>query len=254
MKSNALAQLKVLYVEDDKETRQELGSFLRRRTGKLLTAEDGSKALEIFKEEKPDIVIADLLMPNMHGIDMLRQMRNIDSSCRFLITSSVNETDVMLQAIDLGIVKYAVKPISLVEFDNTLHKLADDIYTSDSSLLLEIETKKEFEKEIKKRIALYMKNVSGKGPRDVSVFIHDSLIELVSYDVLTPMEQKLMTSSSNYSVVEQSRRYFYTTARPELEAELSNVLGRKTSLNSIEIHPDRAMDKITFSIEQPKTL
>lgn len=249
MNNNALAQLKVLYVEDDKETRQELGSFLRRRTGKLLTVEDGINALEIFREEKPDIVIADLLMPNMHGIDMLRQMRALDSSCRFLITSSVNETDVMLQAIDLGIVKYAVKPINLIEFDETLNKLAEDIHTLDSPFQFEAEIKKGYEREIKKRIALYMKNVSGKGPRDVSVFIHDSSIELVSYDVLTLMEQTLMTSSLNFSIVEQSRRYFYATVKLELEAELSDIIGRRTILTVTECHPDRAIDKLIFSIE-----
>ena len=67
---NLLANLKVLYVEDEEFHREQLGIFLKRRVGKLYLAENGKDGLNKFKEFNPDIVITDLKMPEMDGIEM----------------------------------------------------------------------------------------------------------------------------------------------------------------------------------------
>lgn len=244
-----MAQLKVLYVEDDKETRDTLATFLKRRVGKLFTAADGYKALAVFRAENPDIVIADLLMPDMHGIDMLKTMRADSEKCVFIITSSVNEAECMLQAIDLGVVKYAVKPLNLPDFDKLLTHIAESMHKRlNEELPFGDDRKKEYETAIKKETALFLKQNAGKGPRDVTVFIHDKSIDIVAYDTLTPLENKLMSNKGNYSIVEQARRNFYIESRHELETAISMITGRSVSLQTISIHPDRSMDKIIFEI------
>ena len=244
-----LSQLKVLYVEDEEETLQELTTFLKRRVGKVYTAKDGRAGLEKFYEVKPDIVIADLLMPEVDGMKMLEEIRQTDPECRIIITSSVNRTDIILEAVDLGIVKYALKPINLQELDSILLKIASELKkNSDTGIVVELEEKKKLETELKKSMALFLKKETGKGPRDVNVFIHSNQIDIMAYEILTPMEKNLMRNQSNYNIVEQSRRYFYLAMKEELQTLVGGILGKTVRLQSAEIHPDRATDKIVFSI------
>lgn len=70
-----LTQLKILYVEDDDDTRENLKQYLRKKAGKVVTAADGAEGLRKYEEEKPDIVIADLLMPGLSGMEMLKRIR-----------------------------------------------------------------------------------------------------------------------------------------------------------------------------------
>ena len=70
---NLLANLKVLYVEDEEFHREQLGIFLKRRVGKLYLAENGKDGLNKFKELNPDIIITDLKMPEMDGIEMTQK-------------------------------------------------------------------------------------------------------------------------------------------------------------------------------------
>lgn len=244
-----LAQLKVLYVEDDQETRQGLSTFLKRRVGKLYTAEDGASGYTLFCEQNPDIVIADLLMPKMHGMKMLVKMREHDPECKFIITSSVNETDTVLNAVDVGIVKYVVKPISLPALDETLQKTAAELRREHvGAFALEADEKRKYEAKIKKEVALFLKQIAGKGPRDVAVFIHDNSIDIVAYDTLTPLEQRLMTKPANYSIVEQARRYFYRASETDILELVQGALSRQAKLDQIEIRPDKGTDKLVFRI------
>ena len=244
-----LSQLKILYVEDEEETLQELTTFLKRRVGKVYTAKDGKAGLEIFYEVKPDIVIADLLMPEVDGMKMLEEIRMADPACRIIITSSVNRTDIILEAVDLGIVKYALKPINLQELDSILQKVAGELKKDvNDGIVVELEEKKKLETELKKGMALFLKKETGKGPRDVNVFIHVNQIDIIAYDILTPMEKNLMRNQSNYNIVEQSRRYFYLAMKEDLQKLVGDVVGKNVKVQSVEVHPDRAMDKIILAI------
>lgn len=246
-----LSQLKVLYIEDEAETREELSSFLKRRVGRLYIAKNGKEGLEIFLENDPDIVIADLLMPEMYGIDMLKKMREYDKKCRFIITSSVNKTEVVLDAVDIGIVKYAVKPINLPELDDLLNKVAEEIFKERKSrMIIDGDKKRSFETEIKKELALFLKNNAGKGPRDVAVFIHDKSIEAVVYESMTLLEQKIMSVSGNANIAEQTRRYFYLASKKEIEIILEKILKRKVKLIGIDINPYKNIDKITAELTE----
>lgn len=244
-----LAQLKVLYVEDDPEARRELSAFLKRRVGKLFTAADGKQGLEVFCEHQPDLIIADLLMPQMNGMEMLRKMRSQDPDCRFIIISSVGETEVVLNAVDLGIAKYVVKPVNLPALDKALLKLAKELRRERKEPLMgEAEEKRRCEAAIKKEMALFLKHAAGKGPRDVAVFIHDSSIDIMAYGILTPLEQKALASPAGSAIAEQLRRCFYKAAAGELEQMAEAIAGRRIKLDRIEPKPDKDIDKLVLTM------
>ena len=70
-----LNTLKVLYIEDDKNTRDALSYYLKKRTGKLIIAGMGTDALEQYNIHNPEIIIVDLLLPDMNGLEVIKEIR-----------------------------------------------------------------------------------------------------------------------------------------------------------------------------------
>jgi len=109
---NYLKKLTVLYVEDDEETRDQFREFLSRPVGTLLTAANGVEGLELFKKNIPDIVVTDILMPQMDGLTMSYEIRGISPSVPIIVVTAFEETDYLKRAIDIGVDKYVTKPVN----------------------------------------------------------------------------------------------------------------------------------------------
>lgn len=123
MVDHMLESKRILYVEDDALTRDELAFFLGRICGTLYTAENGLKGLETFRQHRPDIVITDVQMPVMSGLEMLEAIRVIDRDVPVVVTTAFNETGHLLSAINKGASRYLLKPLSLKELHEVLKEL-----------------------------------------------------------------------------------------------------------------------------------
>ena len=71
-------QLTVLYAEDEKDAREAFAKTLKRRTKEQYIADDGEKAIELYRQYQPDIVITDINMPNKNGIELAREILEIN--------------------------------------------------------------------------------------------------------------------------------------------------------------------------------
>lgn len=103
--------IKVLYVEDEIAIREAVSELLAHRVSNLFTATNGSEGLEIFLRERPEIVISDIRMPQMTGIDMCRHIKEAAPATKIIITSAHSDTNYFLEAIKIGINEYVFKPI-----------------------------------------------------------------------------------------------------------------------------------------------
>ncbi len=119
-----LKALTALYVEDEADIREELALFLRRRLAGVRTAADGRAGLDAFVRYQPDLVITDIRMPVMDGLEMAERIRAMSPKTPILITTAFEETRYFQQAIDLGVDKYVTKPVSLDILDAALLKCA----------------------------------------------------------------------------------------------------------------------------------
>ena len=122
--NDILKNFTVLCVEDDTDIREELGQFLKRRVHQLHLACDGAEGLALFKAHTPDLVITDILMPNMNGLDMSRAIKNLNPEVPIIVITAFNEPDFFLRAIDVGITKYVLKPIEMRKFIASLSEVA----------------------------------------------------------------------------------------------------------------------------------
>lgn len=107
-----LKSFSVLYVEDDEEIRNQLVQFLKRRVGALHVAANGHEGLLAFDVHQPDIVITDILMPVMTGLQMAEKIKKLSPSTPIIATTAFNESQFSLKAVDIGVDKFAIKPVS----------------------------------------------------------------------------------------------------------------------------------------------
>ena len=136
-------KLKFLYVEDDKFIMTALSRVLKKYTGNLLTATDGQEGLDMFLKTNPDIIITDIEMPNMNGLDMSRKIKKINPDVPIVLTTAYNDTDTFIEAIDIGVDKFLIKPIKMEMLESVLFKLAKNIFFKNEAEKLMAKERKE---------------------------------------------------------------------------------------------------------------
>jgi DNA-binding NarL/FixJ family response regulator len=102
--------LTVLIVEDNGDARAILKSLAELDFKYVHTAKDGCEGIELFQKYKPDIILTDIQMPCMSGIDMVAEIRKSASQSLVIFLSAYSDVDMLLQAIDLKADAYLVKP------------------------------------------------------------------------------------------------------------------------------------------------
>lgn len=106
-------RVSLLYVEDDVDIREKIVSIVNLTFPELalVLAENGQDGLDLFRSQHPDIVLTDIRMPIMDGIQMARKIKSIEKSALIIMLTGVCETDAILEAIDIGIHHYVMKPV-----------------------------------------------------------------------------------------------------------------------------------------------
>jgi YesN/AraC family two-component response regulator len=112
----------LLYVEDDPMTLEEVSFFLERYVKKLIIAKNGEEGLDLFIKHNPDMVITDIQMPIKNGLKMAEEIFKINSSVPIAVTSAYSDGSYLMNAIELGIDKYIIKPINMMEILAVIQK------------------------------------------------------------------------------------------------------------------------------------
>lgn len=127
--------IKVLCVENEELIRENQVDYLKRFFNTILEACDAKEALEIIEDKKPHLVITDIEMSDMNGLEMVRLIREQDKKTKFIVLSAYSNKEYLLDAIDLGLVKYLIKPIDHETFYPILLQCAKEISQENSSLI-----------------------------------------------------------------------------------------------------------------------
>ncbi len=125
----------LLYVEDEVYLREMVVSFLEDYFSEIYEADDGVEALSIYKDKNPDIIITDIEMPRMNGLNLCKEIRKKDDTTPIIIMTAYSSTEYLLAATELNLVKYLIKPIQENELFKALDQCYEKIETKEPSIV-----------------------------------------------------------------------------------------------------------------------
>ncbi|QDF28224.1 EAL domain-containing response regulator [Halarcobacter anaerophilus] len=110
-----LKNITILYAEDEEALKEITLNILKGFTKKQLVAKNGAEGLELFKqnESEIDLIITDVNMPVMNGLEMIREIKKINPNIPIIVATAFSNTEYLLEAIDIGVDKYVLKPIDM---------------------------------------------------------------------------------------------------------------------------------------------
>ncbi|MGN0282428.1 MAG: response regulator transcription factor [Prevotella sp.] len=106
---------KVLLVEDETTLAVIIRDTLKSQGFQVMTADNGEHGLQIFFRERPDVVVADVMMPNMDGYEMVRRIRSKDITTPILFLTALSETEDVVRGFESGANDYLRKPFGMLE-------------------------------------------------------------------------------------------------------------------------------------------
>jgi DNA-binding response OmpR family regulator len=127
--------ISLLYVEDELFIRKNAVEFLSDRFEIIYEAEDGKEALELYFDKKPDLIITDIKMPNIDGLEFCKEIRKVDETTPIIITTAFTNQEYLLKAIELNLIKYIIKPIDEDQLNEALDLSIQKIKTKTKSVV-----------------------------------------------------------------------------------------------------------------------
>jgi PAS domain S-box-containing protein len=193
----AVLQLKtitVLYVEDELSAREEIAYFLESKVQKLYQAKDGAEGLALFEkhQDEIDIVITDIQMPNMNGLEMAGNIKELSIDMPIIVTSAFNDSEYLFKAIEIGISHYVTKPVDLIQLIQKIAQIAQNLNLQKAFA----KTKKSLEyyqKAIDERMLLTKCDDKGR-----IIYVNDKLSIMTGFEVdelIGSFESKLWSES-----------------------------------------------------------
>jgi PAS domain S-box-containing protein len=117
----------VLYAEDDPDLREKFKKILSKKFDTLLVAENGREGYELYQEHKPDLILSDIQMPEMNGLDMIAEIKKTDKSAKAIIMSAFSKSSYFLDAISVGVQSYLIKPVDTKRLFAAIDEIAERI-------------------------------------------------------------------------------------------------------------------------------
>lgn len=117
----------VLYIEDNDALRKNIVEYLNYEFTNVLEASDGLIAYNLFNENKPDFIITDIHLPRMHGMELIRKIRDIDKNIPIIAMSAYSEREKLLSAIKYNLMDYLIKPVSREALSGAIAKTVEKL-------------------------------------------------------------------------------------------------------------------------------
>ena len=118
---------KLLYVEDDENIRETMLRLLENIFIDITVAIDGKEGIEKFKTKQFDLIISDINMPHLSGLEMIEEIKKDSPDISVLMVSGYSDSEYFLKAIELDVDGFIIKPLAIKQFTSVLHKIIQRI-------------------------------------------------------------------------------------------------------------------------------
>lgn len=189
--SELASKYSVLYVEDERDTRESVSKTLKRLGfANLYEAQNGLEGLAVFKEKRPEIVISDIQMPAMNGLDMIKEIYRVSPETHVILTTAFSDQDYFMRSIELKVDKYIIKPINMDEFFEAIKEACVQLEQKRlATAYLAKEAREKLESVIKNATSV----IADASPNPVILFrdgrlayVNDAFLSLLSHMDLSP--------------------------------------------------------------------
>ncbi len=144
-----LNQSSILLAEDEQRVRESFKKVLMLYVDEVYTAANGEEAYELYKKHNPSIIITDIKMPKINGLELIKKIRQKNRDIPIIVTSAYTDQDFLLESIKLSLVEYVVKPIKERDLNRLLKECAQKLYEkSEKVVKLANDTLYDFENKI----------------------------------------------------------------------------------------------------------
>jgi len=123
--------LTLLYIEDDRDIQSIYMDFLQEQVAHVEVAFDGEEGYALYLKIKPDILLLDINMPKLDGLSLAKKIRQTDTNVKIIVTTSYADQEKLLEAIELYLVKYLLKPIDFSKLEDSINKAISEIRTDE---------------------------------------------------------------------------------------------------------------------------
>ena len=229
------SDLIVLYVEDDLAIQGAMTRYLTKLFSKVDIASNGEAGLNLFKETKYDIVITDLSMPIMDGIEMIKKIKEIDERQPILITTAHGESSYLMDAIKVHIDGYILKPFDYDELNYILYKISEK--------LKKFKENEDYKLHLQEIIELKTKEMNDNYEKSIY-----SMIELIEQrDTYTAGHSKRV---ANYStLIAQEMGYSSDECKLIHQAGILHDIGKIETPDAVLLNPKK-LNKIEYTLIQ----
>ena len=169
----------ILVAEDELELAELMSNAIGEYFKEFILVHNGEEALDAYHKYHPNIVITDILMPKLTGLELLQEIRKVDEEIPIIILSAHSDSSKLLKAIDYGVSKYFIKPFDPDDLLEYLEKIAKKLHLNSIKVLGD-----NFTFDLEKQ----------------RLFYNNSLIELTKREVsfiILLLQQKEQTASDN---------------------------------------------------------
>ena len=181
--------LKVLYVEDNKAAQEAVGELLGLFFSDIVTAVDGVDGLEKFKKDKFDMVVSDIKMPRMNGIEMAKIIRESSSTVAIIMVTAHQESEYLLECIRCSVDGYLLKPIDIQQLEETISKVVNKLYC-DRAI-------QDYEQHLQEQVKQRTKELE---------VAHEELISIANKDPMTELYNRRYFNEISNTLLQISKR------------------------------------------------
>jgi len=224
------SELTLLYVEDDEELREQFMRVLKPKFKEIYEASDGLEALKKYEKYSPDMMVVDINIPKIDGLEVIEKVRKYDKTTPIVILSAYSDQDKLLRAIRLGLSEYLIKPVA----HKKLLSLLDTMASQNKTLLEEknvVVLKSPYVWK-KKEKALYCADESIPLTKREIIFLEllvKKLDEIVTFDTIS----NLIWGNEERDVAYNSLSHLLKRLRKKLPEELiDNIYGEGYRITS----------------------
>lgn len=122
-----LLNISILIIEDEQEASEQYEKMLKKFVKNIYIANDGLEGISLYNKYNPDIIISDITMPYLSGLDLVKKIRETDSKTKIILLTAYSEQEKLLDAIKLNLESYLIKPVDREELKKVIYDISSKL-------------------------------------------------------------------------------------------------------------------------------